>query len=104
MFERPTRTWFAVTSNNSCSDILELLKLYCEIGTDAALYWMISGGCIPGGIRRSTVCADAVIWATAESTDAPGCKKTFTTLMPLYDEDSMCSMLLTVTVRMRSCA
>ncbi len=44
---------------------------------------MISGGCMPGGIRRKTVCAEAVICATAASTDAPGCRNTFTTLMPL---------------------
>src|SRR6185437_279677 len=59
--ESPMRTWFAVTSNNSCSDIFGLLKLYCRIGTVDALYWMINGGWVPGGIVRTTVCAIDVI-------------------------------------------
>src|SRR5580698_591622 len=80
---RPTRTWLAVVSNNCCSDIFGLLKLYCRMGTDEALYWMINGGCMPGGIRRKTVWAEAVICATAASTDAPGCRNTFTTPIPL---------------------
>ena len=83
MLERPTRTWLAVTSNNCCSDIFGLLKLYCKIGTVEALYWMINGGVIPGGICFRTVCADAVICATAESTEAFGWRKTLMTPMPL---------------------
>ena len=33
---------------------------------------MINGGCCPGGIRRSTVCAMDVICATAEGTGQSG--------------------------------
>jgi len=102
MVERPMRTRFAVTSNNSCSDNLGLLKQYCRIGTVEALYWMISGGVWPGGICRNTVWAMAVICATAAGTDAPGCKKTLMMPMPLYEVDSMCSISLTVTLSARS--
>ena len=35
------------------------------IGTLVALYRMISGGIAPGGIRRTAVCATAVICAIA---------------------------------------
>src|SRR5579863_4342567 len=96
------RTWFAVTSNNCCSDILGLLKLYCRMGTVDALYWTIKGGCWPGGIDRSTVCAIAVIWATADGTEAPGWRKTLITPIPLYEVDSTCSMSLTVMLMARS--
>ena len=63
---------------------------------------MINGGVCPGGIERSNVWQMAVICATPASTDAPGCRNTLMTLMPLYAVDSMCSMSLTVVVSGRS--
>jgi hypothetical protein len=53
------------------------------MGTVEALYWMIKGGCVPGGIVRNTVCAIEVICDTAAGTDALGCKNTLMTPMPL---------------------
>ena len=49
--------------------------LYCRIGTVEALYWMISGGVMPGGICFRTVCEIAVICATAESDASPRLEK-----------------------------
>ncbi len=43
-----------------------------RIGTLEALKLMISGGPIPGGYWRSTVCEIAVIWALAVSSRAFG--------------------------------
>ena len=59
---------------------------------------MTSGGVVPGGSWRSSVCETAVTWATARSIRAPGWKKTLTTATPRSDCDSMCSMSLTVVV------
>ncbi len=76
VLDKPTRTWLAVTSNNSCSDIFGLLKLYCKIGTVEALYWMIKRRrACPGGIWRKTVCATAVICATAAVHGSAGLEK-----------------------------
>ena len=44
---------------------------------------MISGGVVPGGIERITVCAMAVTCATPASTEVPSRKKTLMTPMPL---------------------
>jgi hypothetical protein len=66
-----------------------------------AEYLMISGGVMPGGIcaaapARSRPCAMAV-WMLAV-----GWKKILMIEMPASDCDSMCSMSLTVVVRLRS--
>jgi hypothetical protein len=42
------------------------------IGTLVALYCMISGGTVPGGIERTAVCEIAVVWAIACAMLAPG--------------------------------
>ena len=63
---------------------------------------MISGGVVPWGNCRSCVCETAVICAMARSMLALGWKKTLTTAMPFSDCDSMCSMLSTVVVSVRS--
>ncbi len=44
---------------------------------------MISGGVVPGGIERRTVCETAVIWATPASTEVPWRKNTLMTPMPV---------------------
>ena len=63
---------------------------------------MTSGGVVPGGICRRTVCAIAVTCDTAASMRAFGRKKIFTTEIPASVCDSMCSMSLTVVVTARS--
>jgi hypothetical protein len=63
---------------------------------------MTRGGVVPGGIDRRTVCATAVIWATAASTFTRGWKKVLTTEMPASVWDSMCSTSLTVVGNTRS--
>lgn len=68
-----------------------------------AEYVITSGGVAPCGIWRTIACADETVCAMAVCTFAPGCRNTFTTAMPGSDVDSMCSMLLTVVVRIRSC-
>ena len=67
-----------------------------------AEYLMISGGVMPGGIWRSTVCSIAVTCAIAVWILALGWKKTLMTEMPTRLCDSMCSMSLTVVVSVRS--
>ena len=63
---------------------------------------MMSGGVVPGGSGRSSVCEIAVTCATAASMLAPGWKKTLITPTPASDWLSMCSMSLTVVVIARS--
>src|SRR3569832_2550395 len=72
------------------------------MGTLEALYWMISGGVVPGGSCRSCVWAMAVTCATALAMFTFGWMKILMTLMFVSDWDSMCSMLLTVVVSERS--
>ena len=57
---------------------------------------------MPAGSDRSTDCETAVTCAMAVSTLAVGWKKTLMMALPSMDCDSMCSMSLTVVVRMRS--
>ncbi len=63
---------------------------------------MMSGGCVPGGSPRSRVCDMAVICAFAVWRLAVGCKYTLMMVVPLMVVDSMCWMLSTVVVRVRS--
>ncbi len=60
-----------------------LLIPICRIGTLEALYWMISGGVVPGGMIRSRVWQMEVTCATPASTFAPSWKKTLITATPL---------------------
>ena len=72
------------------------------MGTFDALYCMISGGVMPGGNCRSTVCEMAVTCAVAASMRVPGWKNTFTMPKPTMVWLSMCSMPLTVVESVRS--
>ena len=57
---------------------------------------------MPGGSWRSCACSIATTCAIAVWMFAVGWKKTLMTVMPFSDVDSMCSMSLTVVVRLRS--
>ncbi len=57
---------------------------------------------MPGGICLSTVCEIDATCAFATATLTPGWKKILTMPMPAYEFASMCSMSLTVVVRLRS--
>ena len=72
------------------------------MGVVDAVYWMISGGVVPGGRLRTVVCTMAVACASAVWMFACGWKKILMTPTPFTDCDSMCSMLLTVMVMPRS--
>src|SRR6266581_5673476 len=63
---------------------------------------MIRGGWMPGGSWRRIVCDTAVTCALAVSRRACGCRKILTIAWPFTVVDSMCSMLSTVVVRIRS--
>ena len=89
-------------SFSSCSESVSLLRPIIRTGTLAALYCRMSGGVMPGGSGRSSVCEIALICATPASTFAPGWKKTLITLTPRSVWDSMCWMSLTVVVEARS--
>ncbi len=67
-----------------------------------AEYLMTSGGVMPGGSWRSWACSIATTCAIAVWMFAVGWKKTLMIVMPASDVDSMCSMSLTVVVRLRS--
>src|SRR5438270_3283882 len=62
---RPMRIWFRAISNTCCSESLVLLIPNCRIETVDALYWMMSGGVVPGGNCLKIVCDTAVNCATA---------------------------------------
>ncbi len=59
---------------------------------------MICGGSVPGGSVRRRNCEAPVICALARTTDAPGCRYTFTIAWPRMVVDSMCWMLSTSVV------
>ncbi len=87
-------------SANCCSDMPE--RPICSTGTVEALKLMISGGWMPTGNWRTASPEAATTCAFAVSMLAPGCRKIFTTSMPLYVVDSMCWMLSTSVVRIFS--
>ena len=89
-------------SNTVCSGKVGLDRPSCTTGMLDAEYLMTSGGDIPGGSWRSWVWPIATTWASAVWMLAFGWKKTLMTEMPLSEVDSMCSMSLTVVVRLRS--
>src|SRR6266403_3962942 len=62
---RPMRIWFNAMSKTCCSESLALLIANCRIETVDALYWMMSGGVVPGGNCLKMVCDTAVNCATA---------------------------------------
>ena len=89
-------------SNTVCSGSVGLDRPSCTTGMLEAEYLITSGGVIPGGSWRSWVCPIATTWASAVWMLAFGWKKTLMIAMPLSEVDSMCSMSLTVVVRLRS--
>ena len=52
--------------------ILLFLAVYDATGTFEALNCTITGGCIPGGMIRSAVFDEALIWAIAAPMSLPG--------------------------------
>ena len=69
-------------SNIPCSGSVSLENDSCRIGTLEALYWITSGGWVPGGIERIAVWLMAVTCAIAVSIFAFGWKYIFTVAMP----------------------
>ena len=57
-----------------CSGSVSLERDSWRMGTLEALYWMMRGGWVPGGIERIAVWAIAVTWAVAASIFALGWK------------------------------
>jgi hypothetical protein len=96
------RRKFTAASNRACSFIVGLDSPNWMTGMLDAEYLMMSGGRMPGGSWRSADCSWETICATAVGMLAPGWKNTLMTAMPFSDCDSMCSMSLTVVVRLRS--
>jgi hypothetical protein len=91
-----------VASNSDCSGRVGLARPSWITGMLDAEYLMTSGGVTPGGNWRSIVCSIAVTCAIAVWMFAFGWKKTLISEIPASDCDSMCSMSLTVVVRLRS--
>ena len=96
------RSTLMALSKTVCSGSVALARPSCTTGMLDAEYLMTSGGVMPGGSWRSCVCSIAAIWAIAVWMLAVGWKNTLITAMPASDVDSMCSMSLTVVVRLRS--
>ena len=78
------------------SGSVSLKKVMFTIGTVAGLYWMMTGGEMPGGRIRRMVPLMALIWAIAAPMSMPGWKNTLTSPVPGMQVDSMRSMPLTV--------
>ena len=96
------RRMLIAASNTVCSGSVALAMPSWTTGMLDAEYLMISGGVMPGGSWRSWVCSIATTWAIAVWMLAVGWKKTLMIEMPASEVDSMCSMSLTVVVRLRS--
>src|SRR5579863_4513329 len=63
---------------------------------------MMNDAAVPGGKLCSWLCEMLVIWALAVSMLAPGCRKVLMMARPFSVIDSVCSMLLTTVVMLRS--
>src|SRR5471030_853251 len=96
------RSWLIAASNTVCSGSVGLDMPIWITGMLEAEYLMISGGVMPGGSWRRSVCSIATTCAMAVWILAVGWKNTLMTEMLARDVDSMCSMSLTVVVRLRS--
>src|SRR4051812_3057573 len=94
------RSTLIAVSNTACSGSVGLARPSWITGMLEAEYLMISGGVMPGGSCRTCVCMIATTCAMAVWMFAVGWKNTLITLMPDSDVDSMCSMSLTVVVRL----
>jgi hypothetical protein len=73
---------FTARSKRLCSGSVELPTASCRIGTLEALYRMMNGGVVPGGICRIAACEIAVTCAVAASIFAFFWKKTLMTPTP----------------------
>src|ERR1700733_9295956 len=62
----------------------------------------MNGAAVPGGRLCSWLCEMLVICALAVSTLAPGCRNVLMIARPFSVTDSVCSMLLTTVVMLRS--
>src|ERR1700722_3697134 len=62
----------------------------------------MNGGDVPGGMLWIWACEMLVICALAVSTLAPGCRKVLMMARPFRVTDSVCSILLTTVVMLRS--
>ncbi len=96
------RRKFTAASNTACSVMLGLDSPSWMMGMLDAEYLMTSGGRMPGGSWRNCDCSIATTWAIAVGILAFGWKKILMMAKPANDSDSMCSMSLTVVVRLRS--
>ena len=96
------RSVLTAASKTACSGSVELERPSWITGMLEAEYLMTSGGVMPGGSWRSWACSMATTWAMAVWMLAVGWKKTLITATPASEVDSMCSMSLTVVVRLRS--
>jgi len=96
------RSVLTAASNSDCSGRVGLDRPSWITGMLDAEYLITSGGEMPGGNCRSCVWPIATTCASAVWMFAFGWKNTLITVMPASDCDSMCSMSLTVVVRLRS--
>ena len=96
------RSWFTAESKRAFSARVGLDSASWITGMLDAEYLMTSGGVMPGGSCRTCACIEATTWASAVSMLAVGWKNTLRIDTPASDCDSMCSMSLTVVVRLRS--
>ena len=87
-------------SKSCCSGSVSLPIESCRIGTLEALYRMISGGCVPGGMMPQRPSARSPSPAPRPPRSwRPAGSRRWITPTPLSDWLSMCSMSLTVVVR-----
>jgi hypothetical protein len=96
------RSTLTAASNSDCSGSVLLDRPSWMTGMLDAEYLMTSGGVMPGGSWRSCACMMDTTCASAVWMLASGWKKTLMMATPASDCDSMCSMSLTVVVRLRS--
>jgi hypothetical protein len=99
---RRGRRKLKAASNSAGSVIVGLDRPSWITGMADAEYLMTSGGKAPGGSCRNCDCSMATTWAMAVGIFAFGWKKILMMDRPASDCDSMCSISLTVVVRLRS--
>ncbi len=92
------RTKFSPRSFNCCSLRPLPDRASCKIGTVDAEKSMICGASVPGGSECRINSEAEETCAFAVSSDAPGCRYTFTITSPRSVVDSVCWMLSTSVV------
>src|SRR5277367_4378689 len=100
MVTRRGRRKLTAASNTACSVMLGLDRPSWMIGMLDAEYLITSGGRMPGGNWRNCACSMATTCEIAVGILAFGWKKILMIEKPASDSDSMCSMSLTVVVRL----